>query len=186
MQSPEQAFVDYAYSRNNGVGARIERVLSDFDSSLRTQLKKQKDEVINKINTLWKWGTSNKEIIKILSKLFSLRYQAQSSLGEENRNSSPKRVHFVNIITIVRKEDEPKETEILESCAKDTDDCNLVVEAEKTIEKEPEVYKVMKEEGEPSDIGNNDKNSDLENEACKHKTELRGEGEWMEYKPTLD
>ncbi|GJW97470.1 hypothetical protein Tco_0179278 [Tanacetum coccineum] len=44
----------------------------------------------------------------------------------------------------------------------------------------------MKEGGESSDIGNDDKNSDLENEACKHETELEGEGEWMEYEPPLN
>ncbi|GJY39383.1 hypothetical protein Tco_0425747 [Tanacetum coccineum] len=53
----------------------------------------------------------NKRIIRSPSKLFSPKYQAQSSLGEEN---------FVNKITIVRNEDEPKETKILEYCAIDS------------------------------------------------------------------
>ncbi|GJZ25178.1 hypothetical protein Tco_0562637 [Tanacetum coccineum] len=129
----------------------------------------------------------NKGIIKSPSKLFSLKYQAESSLGEENRNSSsPKRVHFVNTITIVRKEDEPKETEILESCAINNDDHNLVVGARKTIEKEPKVSKIMKEEGESGDTGNDDKKNDLENKACKHETELGKEEEWMEYEQPLD
>nr|GEV36978.1 MAK10-like protein [Tanacetum cinerariifolium] len=39
----------------------------------------------------------------------------------------------------VRKEDEPKETKILESCAIDSDDHNLVVEDKKTVKKEPKV-----------------------------------------------
>ncbi|GJZ77099.1 hypothetical protein Tco_0641771 [Tanacetum coccineum] len=60
----------------------------------------------------------NKGIIKSPSNLFSPKYQAQLSLREENRNSSsPKCIHFVNTITIVRKEDEPKGTKIFESCA---------------------------------------------------------------------
>ncbi|GJZ97220.1 hypothetical protein Tco_0669673 [Tanacetum coccineum] len=67
----------------------------------------------------------------------------------------------------------------------DTDDCNLVVEAEKTIEKEPEVYKVMKE-GESGDTGNDDKKNDLENKACKYETELGKEEEWMEYEQPFD
>ncbi|GKA79512.1 hypothetical protein Tco_0786108, partial [Tanacetum coccineum] len=87
---------------------------------------------------------------------------------------------------MVRKEDEPKETEILESCTIHSDDHNLVVEAKKILENEPGVSKIMKEEGESSDIGNDDKNSDLENEAFKHETELGGEGEWMEYEPPLN
>ncbi|GJZ33555.1 MAK10-like protein [Tanacetum coccineum] len=47
MENHEQAFVNYASSRNNEVG---EKRLS----SLGTQLKQQQDDVINKINTLWK------------------------------------------------------------------------------------------------------------------------------------
>ncbi|GJT42978.1 hypothetical protein Tco_0951693, partial [Tanacetum coccineum] len=118
MENPEQAFVDYASSRNNEVGGtlfttnqgprnfnkainawkdkpnfnwaqtqnfsspqndsfstyssnmprepssyqtKLKRVLNDFDShqkkrlsSLGTQLKEQHDEMINKLNTLWK------------------------------------------------------------------------------------------------------------------------------------
>ncbi|GKG03933.1 hypothetical protein Tco_0314320 [Tanacetum coccineum] len=45
--------------------------------------------------------------IKIPSKLLSLKYLSQSSLAEQNRNpSSPKRIHFVNSIVILNKEDE--------------------------------------------------------------------------------
>ncbi|GKG04351.1 hypothetical protein Tco_0314738, partial [Tanacetum coccineum] len=68
------------------------------------------------------------------SKLLSLKYQSQSSLGEQNRNSSsPKRVHFVNTITIIRKEDEPKEDEIIEPSAIKNSNCNIVVEIEKNL-----------------------------------------------------
>ncbi|GJU36073.1 hypothetical protein Tco_1184427 [Tanacetum coccineum] len=50
--------------------------------------------------------------IKNPSKLLSPKYQSQSSLGEQNgSSSSPKRVHFFNTITIIRKEDKPKEEE---------------------------------------------------------------------------
>ncbi|GJS57572.1 hypothetical protein Tco_0652356 [Tanacetum coccineum] len=79
----------------------------------------------------------NKRIIKNSSKLFYPKYQAHSSLGEENRNSfSPKRVHFVNTITIVKNEDKPKETGYSESSAIDSDDPNFVVEDVKMVEKE--------------------------------------------------
>ncbi|GJW04715.1 hypothetical protein Tco_1563571 [Tanacetum coccineum] len=47
----------------------------------------------------------NKEVIKSPSKLLSLKFQEQSSLKMFNeRTSSPKRVHFVNTITLVKKE----------------------------------------------------------------------------------
>ncbi|GJX50075.1 hypothetical protein Tco_0276920 [Tanacetum coccineum] len=283
MENLEQAFVNYASSRNNGVGskpftinqepryfneatnawkdkpnfnwvltqtftspsngsfstyssnvpygppnyhAKIKRVLSNFDyhqenrlSSLRTQLKQQQDEVINKINTLWKVVSDkfdnattrdidknsmvhanvvshnhqesrappNKGIIKNPSKLFSPKYQAQSSLGEENGNSSSsKRVYFVNTITIVRKEDEPKGTRILKSNAIESENRNFAVEDDKMIEKESKDYKILVKEEEPYDIGNDNKTSDLEDEAFKDNTEIEKEGEWMEYEPPLD
>nr|GEW42835.1 hypothetical protein [Tanacetum cinerariifolium] len=48
--------------------------------------------------------------IKIPSKLLSLKYISQSSVIEQNKNSlSLKRVHFVNSIVVLIKEDEPKE-----------------------------------------------------------------------------
>ncbi|GJR58029.1 hypothetical protein Tco_1025577 [Tanacetum coccineum] len=47
MENPEQAFVEYASSRNDKVG---ERRLS----SLKTQLEQQLDDMISKINNLWK------------------------------------------------------------------------------------------------------------------------------------
>ncbi|GJX58489.1 MAK10-like protein [Tanacetum coccineum] len=53
MENPEQAFVDYQ--------AKLERTLSEFDShqerrlsSLGAQLGRQQDDMINKINVLWK------------------------------------------------------------------------------------------------------------------------------------
>ncbi|GJS77346.1 hypothetical protein Tco_0727227 [Tanacetum coccineum] len=187
MENTEKAFVDYASSRNIGMGeSKLSR--------LGTQLKQQQDEVINKINTLWKvvlekidnapthdmaknsmvyanfvshnhqksGAPPNKGIIMDPSKLFSLKYQAQSSVGEQNGNSSsPKHAHFVYTITIVRKEDEHKETRILESNVIDSDDNNLDVEDEKMVENESKVSKIIVEEGESSDLGNDNKTSDL-------------------------
>ncbi|GJU44026.1 hypothetical protein Tco_1201292 [Tanacetum coccineum] len=55
MENPEQAFVDYAYQ------VKLERTLIEFDShqerrlsSLGAQLGRQQDDLINKINILWK------------------------------------------------------------------------------------------------------------------------------------
>ncbi|GJY86396.1 hypothetical protein Tco_0500422 [Tanacetum coccineum] len=120
--------------------------------------------------------------IKDPSKLLSLKYQAQSSLGEQNGNSSsPIRVHFLNTITIIRKEDEPKETQILEPNAIESDDRNVAVKDEKTVEKESKVSKIIVEKEDPSDLGNINKASDLEDES-----KLGEEGEWIEYEQPID
>ncbi|GJY66407.1 hypothetical protein Tco_0468645 [Tanacetum coccineum] len=53
--------------------------------------------------------------VKSPSKLLFPKYLSQSSLAEQNRNPfSPKRIHFVNSIIILNKEDEAKEEESVE------------------------------------------------------------------------
>ncbi|GKC69750.1 hypothetical protein Tco_1115633 [Tanacetum coccineum] len=70
--------------------------------------------------------------IKSPSKLLSLKYQSQSSIREQNRRSSSlKRVYFINTVTIIRKEDEPREADAIETDATKDDDGNTVVEVEK-------------------------------------------------------
>ncbi|GJZ25411.1 hypothetical protein Tco_0569664 [Tanacetum coccineum] len=65
MENPEQAFVDYASSRTDGTRSsyqtKLDKALIDFKShqekrlsSLRTQLRQQQDDMISKINLLWK------------------------------------------------------------------------------------------------------------------------------------
>ncbi|GJT85378.1 hypothetical protein Tco_1067095 [Tanacetum coccineum] len=129
---------------------KLERTLSEFDSHqerrlsfLGAQLGRQQDDMINKINILWKVfskkldDTSTRDTVgdsmthvnaastnqiekeelqskdfKSPSKLISLQYLSKASLEEQNRNpSSPKRVHFINYVVILRKEDEVKEEE---------------------------------------------------------------------------
>ncbi|GJU93358.1 ribonuclease H-like domain-containing protein [Tanacetum coccineum] len=78
----------------------------------------------------------------------------------------------INFIKAIRNEDEPKETKISESSALDSDDRNLVVEDEKTVEKEPKVSKITVEEGESSDIGNNNKTTyynTIRNQGYEHR-----------------
>ncbi|GJX53986.1 hypothetical protein Tco_0282355 [Tanacetum coccineum] len=160
MENHEQAFVNYASSRNNEVGAlqngcfpptpssyqtKLERMLSDFDShqekrlsSLGTQLKQQQDDVINKINTLW----------NVIYEKFD-NTPAHNTAGDfmarvnANRNcSSPKRVHFFKTITILKKEDEPKEERIVEpNEAKDNDHIAIAEMKEKVGGDEPRVIK---------------------------------------------
>ncbi|GKA41933.1 hypothetical protein Tco_0734593 [Tanacetum coccineum] len=67
-------------------------------------------------------GTPPNKGTKSPSKLLSLKYQYQSSSGEQNKNlSSPKRVHFINIITLSSKDDKPRETRIVEPNTKGDD-----------------------------------------------------------------
>ncbi|GJU31239.1 hypothetical protein Tco_1174828 [Tanacetum coccineum] len=66
MEGPEQAYVDYASSHANEIRGKsyqikLEKALLDFDSNqdkrlshLRTQIKQQRDDMIGKINLLWK------------------------------------------------------------------------------------------------------------------------------------
>ncbi|GJW83499.1 hypothetical protein Tco_0156644 [Tanacetum coccineum] len=66
MEGPEQACVDYASSHANEIRGKsyqikLEKALLDFDSNqekrlshLRTQLEQQQDDMIGKINLLWK------------------------------------------------------------------------------------------------------------------------------------
>nr|GEY27636.1 MAK10-like protein [Tanacetum cinerariifolium] len=134
MEDPEHAFVKYASSR-------------DFDyqekrlSHLRTQLKQQQDDMIGKINLLWKTiseklnntpipesglygfrkyyfnqpyreGGTQKKGIKSPLKLLSLKYLSPTSIIKLNKNpSAPKRIHFVNSIVILSEESEAKQGE---------------------------------------------------------------------------
>nr|GEU86750.1 LOB domain-containing protein 6 [Tanacetum cinerariifolium] len=76
--------------------------------------------------------------IKSPLKLLSPKYQSQSSLGEQNRSStSPKHVHFINIITIISKEDEPRETWVVKPNTKDNDH-NIIVKVEEEGEESEE------------------------------------------------
>ncbi|GJT63565.1 hypothetical protein Tco_1015045 [Tanacetum coccineum] len=150
IENPEQAFVDYASSSIKKVGVhktahslltpinyqtRLGRVLSNFDSSqekrlssLETQLRQQQDDVINKINTLW----------RVVSKKFDdmpAHDTARNSMAcvnaTSNRNpSSPKRVHFDNSIIILKKENEPEEEDIMMPNATKDNDRNIMAKEE--------------------------------------------------------
>ncbi|GKD60934.1 hypothetical protein Tco_1298443, partial [Tanacetum coccineum] len=182
-------------NRPSNYQTKLERVLNAFDShqekrltSLRTQLKQQQNEVINKFDTQWKVvlekfdnphgrdvskdptpridavyhahhknGSPRNKEIKSPSKLLSLKYQSQSSLREQNRSSSsPKRVYFVNTITIIRKEDESRDEGAIETDATKDDDHDTVVKAEEKVEEGLDGSKPEIEEGESRDIKRND------------------------------
>ncbi|GKE60334.1 hypothetical protein Tco_1510701 [Tanacetum coccineum] len=84
--------------------------------------------------------------IKIPSKFLSPNYKFQSSFGEQNRNtSSPKRVHFINTISILSKEDKRRETRIIKPDTKDNND-DMIVKVEKESEESEDEKKEEKEE----------------------------------------
>ncbi|GKC35595.1 hypothetical protein Tco_1047979 [Tanacetum coccineum] len=69
--------------------------------------------------------------IKSPSKLLSPKYLSQSSLAEQNKNpSSPKRIHFVNSIIILNKEDEDTEEGSVKIIKTDCEDHEMTVESE--------------------------------------------------------
>ncbi|GKA89621.1 hypothetical protein Tco_0811433 [Tanacetum coccineum] len=75
--------------------------------------------------------------IKSPSMLLSLKYLSQPSLAEQNRNpSSPKRVHFVNSIVILNKEDEAKEERNVKTSTTKYEDHEMTVESEEEFEEE--------------------------------------------------
>ncbi|GKB90065.1 hypothetical protein Tco_0962337 [Tanacetum coccineum] len=64
---------------------------------------------------------------------------SQSSLAEQNRNpSSPKRVHFINSIIILNKEDEAKEEGSVKSSATEYKDHEMTVKSVEEFEEETE------------------------------------------------
>ncbi|GKG54844.1 hypothetical protein Tco_0562831, partial [Tanacetum coccineum] len=69
--------------------------------------------------------------IKSPSKLLSLKYMSHSSLAEQDINpSSIKRVHFVNSIVILDKENETKEEGNVKTSITEYEDHEMTVESE--------------------------------------------------------
>ncbi|GJW15443.1 hypothetical protein Tco_0019576 [Tanacetum coccineum] len=132
MENPEQAFIDYASSRTD---------------------KTQEDPRSSKWNFTSTNDPTKEELrgkgIKSPSKLLSLKYLSQSSLAEQNRNpSSPKCVHFVNLIVILNREDEAKEEGNVKSSTTEYEDHKMSVESEEEFKEETK--EEIKEEEEDS------------------------------------
>nr|GEW41695.1 hypothetical protein [Tanacetum cinerariifolium] len=101
----------------------------------------------------------NKGIIEIPSKLLSLKYHKQSSLQTiDEKNPSPKQVYFVNTITIVKKEERPRDKPPREHNGL-TDIKNL----------------------EPSWV-----NDEIRDEEIRKNEEVGNEGEWLDTEESLD
>ncbi|GJU74036.1 hypothetical protein Tco_1265441 [Tanacetum coccineum] len=121
MENPEQAFFYYASSRIDEVGGDSIAYVNDAS-----------------IDQIEKEDLRNKGI-KSLSKLLSLEYLSQASLEEQNRNpSSPKRVHFINFVVILCKEDEVREEENVKPNATKYNDHEMTAKAEEKVEEESE------------------------------------------------
>nr|GFB09840.1 hypothetical protein [Tanacetum cinerariifolium] len=77
--------------------------------------------------------------IKSPSKLLSLKYLSQASLEEQKRTpSSPKRVHFIDFVVILRKEDEVRKEENVKPNVTEYNDHEMTAKAEVKVEEESE------------------------------------------------
>nr|GEY88376.1 hypothetical protein [Tanacetum cinerariifolium]GEZ03346.1 hypothetical protein [Tanacetum cinerariifolium] len=137
MENPEQAFVDYASSYNDKVGGKLfttNQGPRNFNKSThawkdkpnfnwtRTQtfaspkggsLSTYTSNIQSKLKRVLSDFDSHQE-----KRLSSLRTQLKQQQDEENKIGThllPKRVHFINTITIISKECEPKEVWIVEA-----------------------------------------------------------------------
>ncbi|GKB31433.1 hypothetical protein Tco_0870834 [Tanacetum coccineum] len=90
-----------------------------------------------RIHKLNREGSTSKQGNQKPIKLLSPKYQSQSSLEEQNMNpSSLKRVHFINSIILLRKEDEPEEEGIMEPNAAKGDDHSITIKIEEEVKEE--------------------------------------------------
>nr|GFC61198.1 MAK10-like protein [Tanacetum cinerariifolium] len=129
MENPEQAFVDYASSRNNKLEDTSTR---DTEGDSMAYVNATSTDQIKK-EELQRKG------IKIPLKLLSLKYLSRASLEEQNRNSSSsKHVHFINFFVILRKEDEVREEENVKPNATEYNDHQMIDKVEEKIEEESE------------------------------------------------
>nr|GEX36507.1 hypothetical protein [Tanacetum cinerariifolium] len=112
-------------------------------SSLRTQLGQQQDDMISKINLLWK---------AIFEKLddMPIRNTAGNLTAQMNFiPSSPKHVYFINSIIILNKKDEAKEGGSVKSSVTENKDYEMTVESEEEFEEETKEETEEEEEGNP-------------------------------------
>ncbi|GKF64130.1 hypothetical protein Tco_0187578, partial [Tanacetum coccineum] len=123
--------------------------------------------------------------IKSPSKLLSPKYQAQSSLREPIRNSSsPKRVHFVKTITIIRKEDEPKEERIVKpNKAKHNDHITITEMKEK--EGEDESWDIRHDDPDNRARGGTHGVDEVDEESEESEREVEEEEDDLEYFDTF-
>ncbi|GJQ89471.1 hypothetical protein Tco_0000610 [Tanacetum coccineum] len=119
---------------------KLEKALTDFDShqekrlsNLRTQLGQQQDDMISKINLLWKTVSEKLD---------------DTPVQQNRKPSSPKCVHFVNSIDILNKEDEAKEEGNVNSNTTEYEDHEMTMESVDEFEEETE--EEIKEEEEDS------------------------------------
>ncbi|GJY79508.1 hypothetical protein Tco_0485309 [Tanacetum coccineum] len=171
MENPEQAFVDYASSRNNGVGGKpftINQEPRNFNEATNAW----KD----KLNFNW---AQNQTFTSPSNGSFST-YSSNVPYGSPNYQAKVK--------TILSDFDSYQENRLSNKFdnAFKSENRNFVVEDDKTVEKESKDSKIIVKEGVSNDIGNDNKASDLEDEAFKNGTKIEEEGEWMEYEPPFD
>ncbi|GJZ27736.1 hypothetical protein Tco_0572383 [Tanacetum coccineum] len=137
MKDPEQAFVEYASLRTDrtGRGPTAQMNFTSIDYQTKEELRSKG--------------------IKSLLKLLSLKYLSQSSIIEQNKNpSSLKRVHFVNSIVILNKENEAEEEGSVEPSKTNYTNRQNANETDEEVESEKEVKEETKGETEEEDEDN--------------------------------
>ncbi|GKF41896.1 hypothetical protein Tco_0125238, partial [Tanacetum coccineum] len=97
-------------------------------------------------------------------------------------SSSPKRVHFINTITIISKENEPRETRIIVPNATKDNDHDIIVEVEEKVREEFSGSEIVIEEARSGDV----ERDNLGDRACKNTKEVEKVREWMKYEEPID
>ncbi|GJV37802.1 hypothetical protein Tco_1410279 [Tanacetum coccineum] len=108
---------------------KLERALLDFDSNqekrlshLRTQLGQQQDDMIGKINLLWKTIFEKLNDVSTLENAGNSMAPKSIAAIKLNKNSSaPKRVHFVNSIVVLNKDNDTEEEDVSLTNAREHD-----------------------------------------------------------------
>ncbi|GKB92189.1 hypothetical protein Tco_0964461 [Tanacetum coccineum] len=120
------------------------RLITYSSNYLRTQLGQQQDDMISKINLLWKIVYEKLDDTPI-------RNTARSPAAQMNftNPSSPKHVHFVNSIVILNKEHEAKEEGNVKSRTAEYEDHEMTVESKEEFEEETEEDIEEEEEDSP-------------------------------------
>ncbi|GJU90010.1 hypothetical protein Tco_1302433 [Tanacetum coccineum] len=152
--SPQNGlFSTYSYKYQT----KIEKALIDFDSHqekrlsiLRAQLGQQQDDMIGKINLLWKIISEKLDDTPICNTVGSPVAQMNFTSTKQNRNpSSPKRVHFVNSIVILNKKNEAKEEGDVKTSTTEYEDHEMTVESKEEFEEETKEEIKEEEENSP-------------------------------------
>ncbi|GJS03805.1 hypothetical protein Tco_0320313 [Tanacetum coccineum] len=141
MEDPEQAFVDYASSRTNETGSRQERL-----SSLRTQLEQQQDNIISKINLLWKAVSEKLDDTPIRDTVGNPATQMNFT---STNDTTREELRGKGIKIILKKKHEAKEEGNVKTSKTEYEDHEMTMESEEEFEEKTEDEIEEEEEDSP-------------------------------------